>query len=139
MTTHRIIFISETTVYLSEQALAVLLGQARAEHQRAGLTGFLLYHEGRILQVLEGEEMLLHEFFARIARDPRHGKLQILADGPKLRRYFSDWHMSFARTAAAPDAPTNYLPLPELLAIVKDTPVQQLLEEFLAESDVPLR
>ena len=124
---------------MSEQALTVLLGQARAEHLRAGLTGFLLYHEGRILQVLEGDEVPLSEFFARIARDPRHGKLQKLADGPKQRRYFSDWHMSFARHTAPPDAPANYLTLPELLAIAKDRPVQHLLDEFLAESDVPLR
>ena len=124
---------------MSEQALALLLSQARTEHQRAGLTGFLLYHEGRILQVLEGEEAPLSEFFARIARDPRHGKLQKLADGPKQRRYFTAWHMSFARHPAAVEVPANYLTLPELLAIVKDTPVRQLLEEFLAESDVPLR
>lgn len=124
---------------MSEQALTVLLGQARAEHLQAGLTGFLLYHEGRILQVLEGAEEPLRDFFARIARDPRHGKLQMLADGPKQRRYFSDWHMSFARSTTPADTPANYLALPELRAIAKDTPVQQLLDEFLAESDVPLR
>lgn len=139
MTTHRIIFISETTVDLSEPALAVLLGQARAEHLGASLTGFLLYHEGRIFQVLEGAEAPLREFFDRIARDPRHGKLQKLADGPKQRRYFLNWYMSFARSNAAQEAPPNYLALPELLAIVEGTPVAHLLHEFLAERIVPLR
>jgi len=115
------------------------MGQARAEHQGAGLTGFLLYHEGRIFQVLEGSEVPLREFFARIARDPRHGKLQKLADGPKPRRYFLDWYMSFVRSNATQAAPPNYLDLPELLAIAEGTPVENLLHEFLNERIVPLR
>lgn len=119
--------------------MLLLLNQARAEHQRSNLTGLLLYHEGQFLQVLEGPEAPLREFFARIALDPRHCKLQKLADGPKLQRDFSDWYMSFARRPAADPPPPNYRALPELLAAAAPTPVQHLLREFLAESDVPLR
>ena len=139
MNYHCIVYVSEATVSLSEPALLLMLKQARAEHHHAQLTGLLLYSEGRFLQVLEGPEAPLREFFARIAVDPRHCKLQKLADGPKAQPDFTEWRMSFA--CATPDYCNqlpNYLNLDQLLPAVETTSVRHLLHEFLAECQVPL-
>lgn len=139
VTQHCIIYISEATANLSEPALLTLLQQARAEHQHAQLTGLLVYREGRFLQIMEGPEAPLREFFSRVASDPRHGKLELLADGPKPSPDFQQWHMSFAcampqRCAQLP----GYLSVEELLAVAEDTSVRQLISEFLEASYVPL-
>lgn len=139
MTHHCIIYISEATANLSDSALFTLQQQARAEHQRAQLTGLLLYREGRFLQILEGPEAPLREFFNRVAVDPRHGKLEMLADGPKARPDFEHWYMSFAcaipqRCAQLP----GYLGTEQLLEIAQNTSVRHLISEFLEAHYVPL-
>ncbi|NML63788.1 BLUF domain-containing protein [Hymenobacter sp. RP-2-7] len=130
---------SEATANLSEAALLTLLQQAWAEHQRAQLTGLLLYRDGRFLQILEGPETPLREFFSRVAADPRHGKLELLADGPKPVSDFQDWHMSFACTVPGQCTQLpGYLQLEHLLALTKSTSVRHLLHEFLVADYVPL-
>ena len=134
-----IVYVSEATVQLSEPELLRLLQQARAEHEQAHLTGLLLYNEGRFLQVLEGPPEPVREFFARIAADPRHCKLEVLADGPRPGRDFSHWHMGFA--ALLPeryDQLPNYRPLAQLLAGTETTHVYSLLHDFLTQRYSPL-
>jgi len=139
VTQHCIIYISEATANLSEAALLTLLQQARAEHQHAQLTGLLVYRDGRFLQILEGPEMPLREFFNRVAADPRHGKLEKLADGLKPRPDFQQWHMSFACTTPQRCAQLpGYLGIEQLLAVAEGTSVRHLISEFLEASYVPL-
>ncbi|MGI4834605.1 MAG: BLUF domain-containing protein [Janthinobacterium lividum] len=139
MTQHCIVYISEATANPSQAALLTLLRQARAEHQRAQLTGLLLYREGRFLQILEGSETPLREFFSRVAADPRHGKLELLADGPKPTPDFRDWHMSFACTVPSQCGQLpGYLQLEHSLTVAEGTSVGHLLHEFLLAEYVPL-
>lgn len=136
---HCIVYVSEATGSLDEVALLRLLQQARAEHQKAQLTGLLLYSEGRFLQVVEGPEAPVREFFARIEIDPRHCKLQKLADGPKAQPDFPTWRMSFAcATGSQVSELPHYLNPHHLPAFVEPTSVKHLLHEFLAECQVPL-
>lgn len=139
MNCYCIVYTSEATVYLAEAALQLLLRQARAEHAQASITGLLLYSEGRFMQVLEGPAKEVREYFGRIAADPRHYRLQILADGPKPECDFTSWSMSFQ--CASPRAcseQANYRSLPQLLEITQATPMYHLLQDFLAEGMVPV-
>lgn len=63
------------------------------------------------MQVLEGPLEALHRlYFERIAHDPRHHRLQLLAAGVLDRRRFADWHMGFRpATPAALDELTGHL------------------------------
>jgi hypothetical protein len=140
VTQHCIIYISEATADFSEPALLTLLQQARREHQQAHFTGLLLYRDGRFLQILEGPEKPLREFFNRVAADPRHGKLEKLADGPKPRPDFQQWHMSFA--CGLPHQCMHlagFLELEQLMDIAEGTSVRHLVHEFLLAHRVPLR
>ena len=134
-----IVYTSEANGYLSETALFSLLRESRDAHAKAALTGLLLYSEGQFMQVLEGPTDSLREYFGRLAADPRHGKLQLLADGPKPEREFSGWHMAFQASAPAVcSQQPNYLPPTQLLASTVANPVHMLVEEFLMQPYAPL-
>lgn len=132
---HSIVYVSTVTASLSEVALLRLLRRARCANQRAGITGALMYGGGQFLQVLEGCPAAVRRLYARIEADPRHSRLEKLADGPLPRREFADWHMSFS---PLPDGYfvgiPGYLTPPQLAMFGAGTSVQPLLCEFLEHS-----
>ena len=131
---YSIVYVSEAIARFEEPALLRLLRQCRLANEQNGITGVLMYGEGQFIQVLEGCPAAVRRLYARIAADPRHGRLEILADGPVLRREFRGWHMSFAPLPAAyPEVP-GYLTPPQLVLAAAGASVQQVLSEFLARS-----
>jgi hypothetical protein len=107
MLLHHLIYESQATQPFTEAELAKLLQQARTTNEVKGLTGILLYaQDGRFVQVLEGNVDEVHElYFLHIARDPRHHRLTLLADGRLDHRRFADWRMGFR--SATPEALTE--------------------------------
>ena len=77
--------------------LAELLGEAQRNNERAGLTGALAVHDGRFLQVVEGDPGLLDQLHLRLERDPRHRDIDVLERRPIERRAFDGWSMASAR------------------------------------------
>jgi hypothetical protein len=68
------------------------------------VTGFLLAGERLFLQWLEGPATAVEETYARIARDPRHADLVMIADDPADRRRFRDWNMGQHRLSGLDQA-----------------------------------
>ena len=101
---YQLIYQSQALVPFETSDLNALLNQARAFNLEHNITGLLLYTpDGRFLQVLEGEQAIVHHlYYDRIVADPRHFNCRVLADGPCLQRSFSDWSMGF-RVADAQD------------------------------------
>ena len=128
---YSIAFSSVATVDFSEAALLQLLKQACSLHEQAGLTGVLMYGNGRFMQVMEGCPAAVRSVYARIATDPRHGRLEKLADGPVARREFTGWRMSFAPPPANFWLLPGYLTPPQLVVASAGTTAQPLLSEFM--------
>jgi len=80
---------------LSED-LSELLRVARENNARSRITGVLLYQDGMFLQALEGSEPDVRSLFEKIARDPRHGRAEVVWSGNVAARSFGDWSMGFA-------------------------------------------
>jgi len=132
MDSYSIVYVSAAIIDLEESQLLRLLSRSRASNERAGITGVLLYGGGRFLQVLEGPAPAVRALYGRIATDPRHGHLELLADGPVPRREFADWHMSFAPLTPSRFAGVlGYLSPSQLLRRGRQATVQQVLREFL--------
>lgn len=132
---YSIVYISTAVIDFGEAALLQLLARSRNFNQRAGITGVLLYGGGRFVQVLEGCPAVVRCLYARIASDPRHGRLEKLADGLVARREFKDWRMSFAPPPAGDfNCLPGYLTPPRLVLSSLGTNTQQLLSEFLEAS-----
>ena len=132
---YSIVYISSAIADFGAADLVKLLKQARGFNEQAGITGVLMYGGGRFVQVLEGCPLAVRCLYARIAADPRHGRIEILADGPLARREFNGWHMSFA-----PPPPgdfrqlAGYLTPPQLVLAGAGAAAQPLLSEFLTAS-----
>ena len=80
----------------SELQLAQLLEPAREYNHANGLTGLLVYDEGRFFQWIEGSPNKLAEVWQSIQRDPRHTDIQIMGNQNVPLRFFGDWDMRFS-------------------------------------------
>jgi hypothetical protein len=77
--------------------LQAVVGRSIQNNRLVDITGFLISHNGHFLQVLEGPSRSVAETFARIAGDPRHTDMQLLADlEPVEGRAFRGWSMAGA-------------------------------------------
>jgi hypothetical protein len=92
---------------MSSDDLVSLLNQSKSWNQGHGLTGMLLYLEGkflsklegRFMQVLEGTEEEVKEIFEKIKQDPRHHSLIVLKQSSIEERNFGNWSMGFKSIA----------------------------------------
>ncbi|SNC66142.1 Sensors of blue-light using FAD [Hymenobacter gelipurpurascens] len=101
MNIHQIVYISRFITLPTQEQLTELLVQARAKNHRLRITGILLYADGRVVQVLEGEEQVVRDLYALIRQDSRHHQVLTLVDMPVAGRQFPDWSMGFV--AAMPE------------------------------------
>ena len=63
-----------------------------------GDTSVIVYHEGSVLQVIEGPEKIVDELFSKIRRDPRHDFVTLLERREIKQNEFGDWSMAFVDT-----------------------------------------
>ena len=91
----QLIYLSSATRLFSSDELVALLMQSRANNQRNGLTGLLLYKDGNIVQVLEGERATVERVFDTICQDPRHKDIIVLVRTEVPAREFGEWSMGF--------------------------------------------
>ena len=94
---HLIVYMSE---YLGNSNsmfsdIGDIITVSKANNPKHGITGLLLYHRGKFVQFLEGEEEELRKLMQRIEKDERHCKLQYLIDERITARGFEQWNMDF--------------------------------------------
>ncbi|GAA4374626.1 BLUF domain-containing protein [Hymenobacter koreensis] len=111
---HHLIYVSTAAQPLSAEELQAILLHARHKNARYHITGVMLYHEGRIMQLLEGEEAAVRYLYAQIEQDPRHVGVVKLADEAIPARNFAQWHMAYWEVTATDFAyAAGYIPLQE--------------------------
>ena len=99
----QVVYISSATQHFSTEALEELLVRARANNERNGITGILLYHDLSFLQIVEGTRDEVDRLMTRIRRDPSHTSLRIVQDERISERDFKSWAMA-CRVANAEEA-----------------------------------
>ena len=115
----------------SESDLAQLVEQARDRNRKLGVTGMLLYDNGRYLQTLEGPPDGLSEVWSSIRRDQRHRDIEVLTEHMVSGRLFSDWDLLLYKqeddprrttraSDLAPHALAHYVPAVAQLALDGD-------------------
>jgi hypothetical protein len=90
-----IAYVSVATSPFSDGEVGELLTLARANNERDGITGALIYHRGRFIQIVEGPDDIVRERFAAIAADPRHRTVQTMREKQIGARQFPEWTMGF--------------------------------------------
>lgn len=102
-----LVYVSQADSRLTPKDLEEILAESRGYNTDRGITGILLYAEGRggstgsFMQLLEGEEDELEHLRERIFGDPRHHTKIVLERGEKPARDFPDWSMAFKITSAS--------------------------------------
>ncbi|MEM7688549.1 MAG: BLUF domain-containing protein [Pseudomonadota bacterium] len=88
---------SQAAAEPSSNELEQLVERARTRNRRHGVTGMLLYEDGRFVQTLEGPPQGLNVIWSSIQRDERHKDIEVLSQHLVSGRIFSDWDMLLYR------------------------------------------
>ncbi len=84
---------SRATEPFSEEQLQQLLIASQANNHKTGLTGLLLYDEGRFFQWIEGQPDHLADVWDAIQKDTRHTDIELMGQQSIPLRFFGDWDM----------------------------------------------
>lgn len=81
---HRVIYASEAVgaTGVSTLSIAQILGHAEGTNRRDHITSCVMFHQGHILQVIEGGRVDIDRLMRRLLADPRHSGQRILVDMP---------------------------------------------------------
>jgi len=93
---YRIVYCSQARQPFNTEQLEQLLTVARVSNANQGITGMLLYRNGRFIQALEGLEPAVMSTFDRILHDTRHHNISLLHQQDVDKRLFAEWSMGFA-------------------------------------------
>lgn len=97
--------------------LQSLARQARARNRSVGVTGMLLFEEGRFLQTLEGPPEGLEAIWSSVARDQRHSEIEVLSKHMAPARLFTGWDMFLSSNVSRiPDPVGGQFDLPPAVA-----------------------
>jgi Sensors of blue-light using FAD len=111
-----LVYLSAAVTWFSSKELHDMLATCRANNERDGITGMLLYKDGNFMQALEGEESQVRALLARISADLRHRGLVVIDSGPTTAREFGAWSMAFtdisAHSATLPSSYSEFMDLP---------------------------
>lgn len=94
---YKLIYVSAAITPLDDATLQEILKKSRVNNQRAGITGLLLYCDGSIIQLLEGEKAAVEALYQKILHDPRHHHAIRLLAEKTTARDFPEWSMGFNR------------------------------------------
>lgn len=106
-----------------------ILATARRRNAESGVTGALLFTEGRFVQALEGDRDMVRATYDRIVGDPRHREVELLASQFGDRRRFKDWSMAYVGNSDALRAQFSASPL----AALGSRPAGDALLDFMLE------
>ncbi len=89
----RLLYASRAVPAVDQEELAAILRKSKAHNATIGVTGVLCFSGGIFLQVLEGGRSAVNRLYNRIAADPRHTQVELLAFEEIAERRFAGWAM----------------------------------------------
>ncbi|MEJ6789358.1 BLUF domain-containing protein [Brevundimonas sp. BR2-1] len=89
---HRVIYASEAVgaTGVSTLSIAQILGNAERNNRRDHITSCVMFHQGHILQAIEGSRSDIDRLIRRLLTDGRHSGLRILVDTPISQRLLTE-------------------------------------------------
>jgi Sensors of blue-light using FAD len=116
-----LIYISSATRLFTDADLSDILSKSQLNNKKCDVTGLLLYHEGNILQLLEGDEETVRNLYFKIEQDSRHTNLSTLITGTADKRNFPEWFMGFNTVTDMEYSQYLRLHPSEILPLLKQT------------------
>lgn len=97
---YQLLYASAASPSLDGSEMLKILEHSREANAQRDVTGILLYCEGSIIQLLEGDEATVKSLFETIAADKRHDNVQRLYNSTNPQRQFPDWTMGYEELPA---------------------------------------
>lgn len=72
-----LVYKSKPSRQLDELAIVSLLKESQIYNQNIGMSGFLLFSEDKLIQLIEGKEEDVKELYQKIKKDKRHFDISI--------------------------------------------------------------
>ena len=98
---YQTVYVSSASDLIDEAGLERMLQTIRTKKAQIGVTGILLYADGNIIQVLEGEKALIQDLMLKITTDPRHKGVIVLLNEDIEERHFPDWSMGYRKLSGS--------------------------------------
>ncbi|MFD1145292.1 BLUF domain-containing protein, partial [Larkinella insperata] len=126
-----ITYFSTAVEATTEADILDIVAFSRTKNARLGITGVLLYVNGSIVQVLEGQQQSVEQLYESIRKDPRHTAVKTVIHQPIAQRLFGHWFMGYETlTTQQYQEVENLLPRPGRSA-AEGTPPQPIILEML--------
>jgi hypothetical protein len=97
---YQIMYSSQATEPMAAPELEKILSDARAGNEARNVTGVLVYVDGVFFQILEGDQAVLRNLIANIARDTRHRSVKVFHEAQVDVRAFESWSMAYLAPTA---------------------------------------
>ncbi|MCY7314673.1 MAG: BLUF domain-containing protein [Rubrivivax sp.] len=89
----RLMYASRAVPTVDQDQLLAIVRKSKANNPGVGVTGVLCFSQGLFLQMLEGGRGPVNALYNRIAADPRHTQVELLAYEEITERRFAGWSM----------------------------------------------
>lgn len=86
---------SEAISELEAKDITDILNEAKARNAAKNITGCLIYHKNKFVQILEGNKADVLEIYENIKTDRRHHTITLLWENDVENRYFTEWNMAY--------------------------------------------
>ena len=97
---YQIMYSSQATQPMTVSGLEQILTDARTGNEARNVTGALVYVDGVFFQILEGDEDVIRDLMASIARDSRHHSVKVFYEAEVDVPAFQSWRMAYLSPTA---------------------------------------
>lgn len=126
---------SRAVAPMSAMDLNALAQTAQTRNRAEGITGMVIYDEGRFFQWLEGPADGLERVWQSVSHDSRHTDIEVVGQAMTQVRSFGDWNMKLCTRNALAETATTKTPVPvrsALLAVVGSVLIPELSAKHVA-------
>ncbi|MEM1051837.1 MAG: BLUF domain-containing protein [Pseudomonadota bacterium] len=123
----QLVYISSATESLGSGEVFKIIEKSAKNNKPAGLTGFLIFANGRFFQVIEGCSVEIDALMRKLQSDHRHHSIEILDRSPINHRSFPNWRM---KRIAVPEGKPGLEELIPELADASET-IRKAASDFL--------
>ncbi|MDO6738660.1 BLUF domain-containing protein [Wenyingzhuangia sp. 2_MG-2023] len=98
---YELVYESFASLNLNNEKISEILETARKFNKENNVSGCLIYHNDKFIQILEGDQKTIETLFSSIKKDIRHHNILLFHKGPIKERNFNLWNMAYIDLSTA--------------------------------------
>ncbi len=124
-----VLFISDSVLKADEREreLVDIVACTMRNNGWLGLSGALIYSQTRFTQLMEGPESSVDLMMARVAADPRHANIRVVARDLRSERRLTGWKMAYSGRSLFVERAIQALAEPDLNPADRAVRVERLM------------